>query len=392
MPSSDRIETDRSIADRHLADIVHAVWGSLATVDGAIAEFTYLPVPGRASAHQLLPWSPLAAVAAAGRPSDDRSPLRRLRDGAGVTALLLNGLVRADRRVTIGSANAPIAETLSRLTGRPVHSLVVLCGPPRANQKPVVQALDRFGRTLAFAKLAWNPLTADLLAAEHEALSTLSRADLGPVVVPKVLGRGVSDGVEWLALSPVHSRHGGRGAVLNAIDAAAAIETCCGISTMRLDDTAFARSLAPRATGLPLAEPAVERFLGEFGGHAVLVGAWHGDFVPWNMDSGRGRIAVWDWERFATGVPVGFDRLHLHLQVDVHRRSVPIPAALSALDAHLGTLLPGLDAQTGRVVLAAYLTELLVRYEHDGLGAESSALDAWCRALAAALDSRQVRL
>ena len=40
------------------------------------------------------------------------------------------------------------------------------------------------------------------------------------------------------------------------------------------------------------------------------MGGWHGDWTPWNMSRRRGRLQLWDWERFETGVPRGLDRCH----------------------------------------------------------------------------------
>ena len=39
-------------------------------------------------------------------------------------------------------------------------------------------------------------------------------------------------------------------------------------------------------------------------------GRWHGDWTPWNMTTRDGHPIVWDWERTAPSVPVGFDLLH----------------------------------------------------------------------------------
>ena len=50
-------------------------------------------------------------------------------------------------------------------------------------------------------------------------------------------------------------------------------------------------------------------------GHVELTfGAWHGDWTPWNMATTATTVLVWDWERFGTGVPVGYDALHFDFQ------------------------------------------------------------------------------
>ena len=152
----------------------------------------------------------------------------------------------------------------------------------------------------------------------------------------------------------------------------------------------LAVSLASRAAGLPLAAPAIDALLTAHGSTVMTAGAWHGDFVPWNVRSGGGEIGVWDWERFATGVPLGFDRLHFDAQVAVHRRGMAIPAALASLTANSSQLLPGLDDGARSATVAAYLTELLVRYESDSIGTDNPALTAWCTHLADALTRPEV--
>ena len=56
------------------------------------------------------------------------------------------------------------------------------------------------------------------------------------------------------------------------------------------------------------------------------LGGWHGDWTPWNMSRRRGRLQLWDWERFETGVPRGLDRCHYGVNAvtrrDGHRRGL----------------------------------------------------------------------
>ncbi len=368
----------------HVAAIARAVWGAEASVgrwNGAPpAAHRYVAAPSAATAHQLLPWSPSAIAAAAGRRSLDRPWPRRLRDAAGTAALLGRAAVRDHERIGIVAGPVSLVDVLRDELRLPIHTLVVLCGPPRANQKPVVQAIDRAGRTLAFAKLAWNDLTTELLSGERAALDELGRRDLGPVAVPRVIGTGTLDGVDWLALSPVAARASRR--PLTHLDAAAAIERATGTHDLRLGATDFARSLLRRAAGHALAAPAAARLLEEHGDTTVTVGAWHGDFVPWNMSAGRDRVAVWDWERFASGVPVGFDRLHFQLQRAVHRRGRTIAAALAELRGSLDVLLFHVEPGGRAATHDAYLAELLVRYEHDSIESPSPNLTSWCHELA----------
>src|SRR5690606_19279441 len=57
-----------------------------------------------------------------------------------------------------------------------------------------------------------------------------------------------------------------------------------------------------------------------YGDVELTLGAWHGDWTPWNMAWDGTQVLLWDFERFATGVPVGFDRVHYALQVVLRDR------------------------------------------------------------------------
>jgi len=104
------------------------------------------------------------------------------------------------------------------------------------------------------------------------------------------------------------------------------------------------------------------------GGCAGLTfGAWHGDWSPWNMASTTSGLLVWDWERFATGVPVGFDALHYWLQSEVgpHHRD-PLAAATNVLEYAAPLLAPfGIGAVQAQLTAALYLTDVATRYLVD---------------------------
>jgi hypothetical protein len=104
------------------------------------------------------------------------------------------------------------------------------------------------------------------------------------------------------------------------------------------------------------------------GGQEVLTyGSWHGDWSPWNMASTGAGLLVWDWERFATGVPLGFDALHHRLQTEVAApRSDPPAVAARCLDHAASHLEPfGLTPAQARLTAILYLTDLATRYLTD---------------------------
>jgi hypothetical protein len=103
------------------------------------------------------------------------------------------------------------------------------------------------------------------------------------------------------------------------------------------------------------------------GQQTLTLGAWHGDWSPWNMASTGNGLLVWDWERFATGVPLGFDALHHQLQAEViGTRSDPQAAALRCREHAPRNLAPfGLAPAQARLTAVLYLTELATRYLAD---------------------------
>jgi hypothetical protein len=100
-----------------------------------------------------------------------------------------------------------------------------------------------------------------------------------------------------------------------------------------------------------------------YGEVAMEFGHWHGDWVPWNLGTHRGRLVAWDWEHHAADVPVGFDLAHHGFQRALTLDGVPAAAATEAAAAALAGYGPvlGLDASAQRAVLDCYLLELWLR-------------------------------
>ena len=111
---------------------------------------------------------------------------------------------------------------------------------------------------------------------------------------------------------------------------------------------------------------------------SLTFGAWHGDWSPWNMASTTGGLLVWDWERFASGVPLGFDALHYWLQSEVgpqHRD--PLAAATDCVEHAAALLAPfGIDPTRARLTASLYLADVATRYLVDRQAAAGAPLGA----------------
>ncbi|MGC1215264.1 MAG: hypothetical protein WA890_28885, partial [Micromonospora sp.] len=112
-------------------------------------------------------------------------------------------------------------------------------------------------------------------------------------------------------------------------------------------------------------------------------GAWHGDWNGGNSAAlADGRVLIWDWERFAAGVPVGYDALHRRLQTDVTKVGVePTTAARELLAGAAEALAPfAPPSGVADLVAVLYLVELAARYLRDRqaeAGARLGHVAAW---------------
>jgi hypothetical protein len=339
-----------------------------------VTQYVALPRADRLTV--LVPLRPRRAAAAVVRAH--RSPStagRRVRHTGLVALARLGAADLLPQRVSVGSGPGHdrdwLADHLADIVGQPVL-LGVHLGPPRANRKPVVQVLSSTGRTLAFAKVAVNDLTGSLVRAEGEALDRLARAGLERVTVPAVLHTGRWGGHDVLVLGRVDTV--GRPAPRSALLQQAMVELSRFQQTQRERMTAsgYWEALRRRLHSIP--GPTAAALLAELdrlgdapGSASVEFGCWHGDWTPWNMSWGRDRVTVWDWERFARDVPLGFDALHFHLQAGVRSAGATPEHALHETSSRAGALLEpfGVEPTAASWVLAAYLLELGTRYLHD---------------------------
>jgi hypothetical protein len=245
-------------------------------------------------------------------------------------------------------------------------------GAARANRKPVLQLLTPRGETAGFAKISVNPLTRDLIRAERAALDTLAGGSLRTLTVPRVLHHGQWQGREVLIMNalPVWRRR----KTLRPGQLAAAMTELAAVGGRSRGPLAGSDYLARLRSRLEASPAGPDRTaLGAVldtlaaAGAELSFGAWHGDWTGWNMASTAGGLLVWDWERFAPGVPAGFDSLHYRLQSDVvRRRRPPRQAAADCVRNAPGWLAPlGVATAEAPTVAILYLAELSARYLAD---------------------------
>ncbi len=331
----------------------------------------FLVLPFARSPRLLVPSSRRASVAAVrryGEPGSLRSwagsRMLALALGGGAAAVGLGGRLR----VHAPSGSDTIEAHLRSVLGRPVLISTHL-GAARANRKPVLQLLTAQGETVGFAKISINPLTRNLIRAERAALDMLAAVGFRGLAVPRVLYYGQWQGHDVLVLAalPVWRRR----KTLRPGQLASAMAEVAAVGDHRRAPLVGSPYLARLRSRLDTVPPGPDQAAL---GHAIDVlaaaspevgfGAWHGDWTGWNMACTAEGLLVWDWERFARDVPVGFDALHYRLQSAVVRRRQPgrLAAAecVRAAPASLARL--GVSAAEARLVAVLYLTELSARY------------------------------
>ena len=288
--------------------------------DAVGSDFTLVPWSRRAPL--LVPPGRRAAAAAVRHYSGARSAASRLCVNALSVALaggLTNAVLRGRVRVQAPAGIETIEAYLTELMMRDIRVGMYL-GPARANRKPVLQLLTKSGETVGFAKIGVSPLTSRLVRAERDALTLLSQADLASITIPQVLHYGVWHGLDVLVLSalPTWER---RRPVTPATLAAAMRELAAvgGLRRETLAESGYLERLrgnlatADQGTEQAVLMQALDSLAPSANATMLSFGSWHGDWAPWNMAyTGRG-LMVWDWERFTSGVPEGFDALHYWL-------------------------------------------------------------------------------
>lgn len=333
-----------------------------------------IALPDRRDARMVLPDEPSLARRAVQTWRRPESFAGRMKQVVFAGALSLGAarFAPASRVFEVDPGAWCIDDELGRVLGRQVRAGIFL-GPPRANRKPVLHLYDDRGRLVAVAKVGINDLTARLARSEAAALRTLAATPRSHVVVPELLAEHEWNGMTMVVQSPLpvwkrssEPTAAQRSAVFSEI------ATSGGIVHEAVHDSAHTRGLRARVLAMADAEwrelaLAQLDVLGSQPPVQVGYGAWHGDLTAWNMTFTGGGALVWDWERFESGVPVGYDVLH-HEFLPSLKAPGPLDDVAARLLGRAPTLLAtlGIDRVAAEVVTMLYLIEIAVRFTADG--------------------------
>lgn len=344
--------------------------------DGRPQGRDFVLVPGVRHPRLLVPAAPRAAAAALRQYGQPRSWPARMSLAAFALGLAsgLGGTLLGVRVRVTAPPEAESIESYLKSVISPDIRVSIRLQPARANRKPVLHLHTTSGQPAGFVKVGVNALTRDLVRAESESLRFLERTGLDGISVPRVLHHDQWHGMDVLVLStlPIWQRR----RQLPDADLSAAMDAVARVGGLQQGPAASEAYLRQLRDRLAAADPGPERSallqaLDELSATGLAAGltfgSWHGDWSPWNMASTTSGLLVWDWERFASGVPRGFDALHYWLQSEVgpqHRD--PLAAATDCL-AHAAALLAplGIDPAQARLTAALYLADVATRYLVD---------------------------
>jgi hypothetical protein len=351
---------------------VEAAWGIL---------------PDRTRPRLLVPLgSPRAAATAMLQFNNAMTQPSRLAKAAVAAGLRTGGLqllLRGRRQVLeVGGVGHPrttadgpsLTEYLGDALGAREVCLAITVGSVRPNRKPVLQILRPDGATLGYAKLGWNDLTRRLVRREAERLRALEACPPRQFQVPRLLHQGTWTGLDVTVGSPLPHRLWRRGRRFAPPPPTATREVVGlgGAEEASLAASAYWRQLRERlaAVGAAVGESerslldgVARRLVGRYGDSTLTFGTWHGDWAPWNMGWSGRRLVVWDWERSADLVPVGFDLVHFLFRTAVGMGRDTAAAAAFAQRAGTGGLsLLGQRREAEELILTLYLLEMVCRY------------------------------
>ena len=361
---------------------------------GALS-FLVLPDPRRV--RMLLPADHVAAASRSVLRTSSALTWSQQAARAALAAALRSGAGRMlSHRIDLGSSEGSLLESLGQDLGDELTCSLTL-GTVRANRKPVLNLFDGSGRGAGFVKVGASAATQDAVRHEGEVLQRIGEVGLPPTVLaPTVTLRTTWSGLPTLVLSVLPMPRFTRRTSMSDLPG----ETMDDLArrfdegTRTLNETDWWAGLLHRRAQVVDEDQrrrltaATDRLSDQAAGTPLPIGGWHGDWTPWNMCWHRGRLELWDWERFETGVPVGLDRCHFAVN-DAFVSSGLEPGVVTTALGMAG-MTPHEKGSREHVVGGAYVSAILDRYltagtpvqgrTHDRVRLLLDALDEWVAA------------
>lgn len=384
--SSGDLVSDASPPLAWLRDLLWPDWAGFRTSvertdgDAGRETFAWLALPTVSSPTLLAPSSKRAGGASLLQFNDSMSLLGRTRKLA-VGALIRSGGGSALTRDRFVVRSGPRVEPAMDLVGSmlpdilnvPRVEVAISIGRQlRPNLKPVLQIMSPEGEVLAYAKLGWNPLTRGLVQNEAMVLSAWSHATPRLISVPDLLYEGIWNEMAITIMSPVPHRYWSRSGRAPTADVVMEVAELGGLERSELATSPYLARLDERIRALPKESSvraslrsAVTRLERSSGEVELSFGRDHGDWTPWNMRRSGRRLLVWDWERSARPVPLGFDVLHFWFESAFHKKGREVDdASLETLERAGSTFIAlGIPRDSHALLHRLFLVERSLRLE-----------------------------
>lgn len=355
---------------------------------GSWKRHRYVAIPRVEVPRYVVPEGRQAAAAAMRHFNSGGSMPTRARNRLMRASLAALGILpgRSERLHPVQTDSADSIESyLSQVFQQPVR-IAIYFGPPRANRKPILQVIDHQNRPIAFAKVGINNVTRRLVKREGQALQRLARYRLGGIRIPEVKRMDQWNGLEILILSPLPTwRADHRVTPAERCEAMRTVSEMAGTHRSPLGDSDYLSRLSERVTSVSqeFVKDPIHNILEAIAGHPteLTFGSWHGDWTQWNMAKADGEFLLWDWERFETDVPVGFDPLHYAARIVVSQKG-PTPQSAGQLLNDASRLLNdfGVPDSESDIAASLYLVDLALRYTRDAqrdAGGRSGRVEEW---------------
>lgn len=280
---------------------------------------THATFPPGKNPRLLIPRYPAAAAAASLRKyAVPESRLRRIATVGAALVARVGGARIGPGAVSLGGNNTFLSR-ISEILNSEDLAFSVHLGPPRANRKPVVHVMTLAGESVAYVKLGVNEFTSRRVREEAAALQQLALVSTPGLVIPKLIAAGEWEDLQYLVMEPLDNDALRVPPTSLREDALGALVRAFPVQKELLEQSPWwVAAVAELATLQHSIEKerlqqAVEVLSTRDTDQAIAFGAAHGDWSRWNMSASGETLKVWDWERFSTQIPLGWDEIHFRL-------------------------------------------------------------------------------
>ena len=252
------------------------------------------------------------------------------------------------RPILDGKVLADLQGAWQESLGRRELPCALSLGEPTPYRKITALVFDREGEPLAVAKAGCTPAAAALIANERMALESVGSMAIQGIAIPALLGHGKTGPVSWILEGPLLSGRPSPSA-LQKEHITFLSELARGtVRRMPLDSSDIwmhlQRALNSSDCSIRAGFESERPFIDTLRDRMISlspedlqspwpINAAHGDFAPWNMRVGDGRLALFDWEYFLPAAPAGWDLLYFIVRVENLIAKKPLERIWSKLEA-----------------------------------------------------------